>query len=208
MTKDPVATLAAQLDKPTATLIVAEDAETKYFILETALTAAALYLLKRYADKYLEGLGFDAMAKAHGRKTKEFIQKVRCGSATGSDIDEGKQAIATSKSEPPNPAAQADAVAAVEATLIENGGVRAQARTVAAWVSQAAMSECPRADRGVGKAAAMGVRVPRADAAPSVEWHVLGRNDGRGPARRPAARVESHRSRRARTGSRGLHLRR
>lgn len=145
MIKDPVATLAAQLDKPTATLIVAEDAETKYFILETALTAAALYLLKRYADKYLEGLGFDAMAEAHGRKTKEFIQKVRSGSATGSDIDEGKQelatAIATIKSEPPNPAAQADAVAAVEATLIENGGVRAQARTVAAWVSQAAMSE-------------------------------------------------------------------
>lgn len=145
MAKDPVATLAAQLDKPTATLLVTDDVQTRYFILETALTAAALYLLKRYADKYLEGLGFDAMAKEHGKKTKEFMQKVRAGAATASDIDAGKAelatAIATIKSSPPNQAAQTAAVAAVESALIESGGVRAQARAVAVLVSQTAMSE-------------------------------------------------------------------
>jgi hypothetical protein len=144
MSTQPVERLAAELDKPTATLIVSDSPQTKRFILESLLTAAALYLLKRYADTFLEGLGFDDMAKEHGKKTKEFIESVRSGAATPAYIDQNKQelesTIAFIKSKPSSKTAHTAALAAVEAEIIESGGVRAQARNVAALVAEAALS--------------------------------------------------------------------
>jgi hypothetical protein len=88
---DPVESLARDLDKSVATLVISQDDRTRRFIGELLLTAAACYLLKRYADKYLEGLGFDDMAKKHGQRTQDFLQRLRQGTADQQSVEELKE---------------------------------------------------------------------------------------------------------------------
>jgi hypothetical protein len=140
MPESTVARLAKRVDKPVATLIVSQDPETKRFIGEALLAAAAIYLLKRYCDKYLEGLGFDDIAKQHGKKTKEFIESLRAGrlqpeqiKAADSEIEETLKLV---RDHPANSAAKVSAEGAVQEAVVEVGGIKAQGREVAASVSQ------------------------------------------------------------------------
>jgi hypothetical protein len=145
MTANLSLSLAKQLDKPVATLIVSSDSGTKRFIGEALLAAAALYLLKKYCDKYLEGIGFDEIAKSHGKKTREFIEKLREGStvpeqltsSAQKDVDEAVRII---EQNPPNEAAKADAELAVEEVVIESGGLKPQGRETAILVSKVVFS--------------------------------------------------------------------
>ena len=132
--------LAKRLDKPVATLIVSGDSETKRFIGEALLIAAAVYLLQHYCDKYLEGIGFDEMAKSHGKKTKEFIGKVRDGSTAPDQLTSSAQkdiddALRIIQQHPPNAAAKSSAELAVEEAVVEAGGLKPQGRETAVLVS-------------------------------------------------------------------------
>ena len=86
-----VARLDAQLDNATATIVASDDPEKRHFIGEAILTAVAIYLLNKYADGYLEGLGFIAMAREHGEKTRAWFFKLRKGSVSGEEIKEQKE---------------------------------------------------------------------------------------------------------------------
>jgi hypothetical protein len=140
MPDSTVARLAKRVDRPVATLIVSQDAETKRFIGEALLTAAAIYLLKRYCDKYLEGLGFDDMAKQHGKKTREYIESLRDGRLQPEQIKaadpEIEVALNRVREHPANNAAKALAEGAVQEAVVEVGGVKAQGREIAAVVSE------------------------------------------------------------------------
>jgi hypothetical protein len=145
MAADVSSRLAKRLDKPVATLIVSGDSETKRFIGEALLIAAAVYLLQHYCDKYLEGVGFDEMAKSHGKKTKEFIEKLRDGSApadelTSSAKEEMNEALRIIQKSPPNAAAKSSAELAVEVVVIEAGGLKPQGRATAVLVSTVVFS--------------------------------------------------------------------
>lgn len=137
--------LAKRLDKPVATLIVSGDSETKRFIGEALLIAAAVYLLQHYCDKYLEGIGFDDMAKSHGKKTKEFIEKLRDGSTapdqlTNSAQEDLDEALRIIEQNQPNAAAQSSAELAVEEAVVEAGGLKPQGRETAVLVSTVVFS--------------------------------------------------------------------
>jgi geranylgeranyl pyrophosphate synthase len=140
MSNTTVERLAKRVDKPVATLIVSQDSETKRFIGEALLTAAVLYLLKRYCDGYLKGLGFDDMAKRHGEKTKEFIELVRSGNLQPEQISaadpEVEEALKLVRDHPTNNAAKALAESAVQEAVVEVGGIKAQGREIATAVSQ------------------------------------------------------------------------
>jgi hypothetical protein len=140
MPDSTVMRLAKRVDRPVATLIVSQDPDTKRFIGEVLLTAAAIYLLKRYCDKYLEGLGFDDAAKQHGKKTKEFIESVRAGQLQPEQIKasdpEVEEALKLIRDQPVNNAAKALAEGAVQEAVVEVGGIKAQGREIAASVSQ------------------------------------------------------------------------
>ena len=68
---DEVEALGMQLDRPSATLLVSQDGE-RYFLAEATLVAVALYLLKKYADGYLKGLGLTPRRRAMVKR------RVRC----------------------------------------------------------------------------------------------------------------------------------
>jgi hypothetical protein len=145
MTANVSSRLAKQLDKPVATLVVSSDSGVRRFIGEALLAAAALYLLKRYCDKYLEGIGFDEIAKSHAKKTKEFIEKLRGGAvdpetltaSAQADVDEAVRIIHQNA---PNDIAKADAELVIEEVVVEAGGLKPQGRETAALVSRTVFS--------------------------------------------------------------------
>jgi hypothetical protein len=55
-----------ELGQATTTLILAEHPRDRQFIGEAMLAAAALYLLKKYLDGFVEGLGVKKLGEAHG----------------------------------------------------------------------------------------------------------------------------------------------
>lgn len=59
-------TLGDELGQATATVIVAEHPRDRQFVGETLLIAAALYLLKKYLDGFVDGLGVKKLGEAHG----------------------------------------------------------------------------------------------------------------------------------------------
>lgn|GEM_PF-4553665 len=142
---DAVDTLTPQLDKAVATLVVSHDHRTKMFIGELVLSAVAIYLLKRYADKYLEGLGFDEIAKRHGRLTRTFIDDVRAGKATkrllGRFRKEREKVIDLVKAAPLSPEAMDLARADLVEVFVEAGAVRGQAEDEASKVTTIASAE-------------------------------------------------------------------
>jgi hypothetical protein len=132
--------LVPTLDKAVATLIASIDPDQKRFIGELMLTAVAAYLIKRYADKYLEGLGyFDEKAKAHGTITREFLEKIRDNSVNEQSIDGLRknfdETAALAKSKPVSASAKQYANEDIRDFIIESGAVRAQARDQADKVS-------------------------------------------------------------------------
>jgi hypothetical protein len=58
--------LGEELGHATATVIVAEHPRDRQFIGEALLAAAALYLLKKYLDGFVDGLGIKKLGEAHG----------------------------------------------------------------------------------------------------------------------------------------------
>jgi hypothetical protein len=64
--KDLLKVLGDELGQATATVIVAEHPRDRRFIGETLLAAAALYLLKKYLDGFVDGLGIKKLGEAHG----------------------------------------------------------------------------------------------------------------------------------------------
>jgi hypothetical protein len=142
VTTDGVEKLAARLDKPVATVIASQDDQTKYFIGEALLVSVALYLLNRYADKYLEGLGFDDIAKEHGRATAKFLARIRGGSISAQDLDTAKADLETSitfaRTKPNNANAHSAARADVTEMMINAGALRGQAKDEAGKVAEAA----------------------------------------------------------------------
>ena len=128
--------LAAQLDKTAATLVFSEDGD-RHFIAESVLTAVALYLLKKYADGYLKGLGFEDLAKRHGEKTKAFLRHLRAGAIPG-EADAAKADLDASldimRSRPANAQARSVALREVSLVFLEAGAVQSQAEGEAAKV--------------------------------------------------------------------------
>jgi len=74
------------LDRPTATMIVVEDAAERHFIAESLVTAAALFLLQQYAVGFLRGLGADALAERHGKACHDLFEKIRDRSVDDRDL--------------------------------------------------------------------------------------------------------------------------
>ena len=135
-----VESLSMQLDKAAATLIVSEEGE-RHFIAESALAAVTLYLLKKYADGYLKGLGFEDLAKRHGEKTLEFLRQLRAGLDAGAtalarrDLDESLGIV---RAQAPNDQARAVALEVVVQVYLEAGAIRLQAEREAGKVAAAA----------------------------------------------------------------------
>jgi hypothetical protein len=129
--------LAKQLDKPTATLIVTGGAGNRLFIGEALLVAAALYLLARYCDKFLEGIGFDELAKSHGKKTREFIEQMHAQPIAQEAIPQFEidHVLKVVQQNSQNLDAMAAAETAVEADVIAMGGLKMQGKKTATLVS-------------------------------------------------------------------------
>lgn len=134
---DDVDGLGARLDKAMATLVVSTQGE-RHLIAESALVAVALYLLNKYADGFLKGLGFEDLAARHGRKTGEFLRQLRAGpdaaamAAARDDLDE---ALVVLRAHAQNEPARAAALEAVVLAYLDAGAVRPQAQREAAKVA-------------------------------------------------------------------------
>ena len=140
MSANPVDSLARKLDRPVATLVVSNDDAVRRFILEALIAAAATYLLKRYGDNYLKGLGFDAMAEEHGRRTRAFFEKLRAGEADEAEINAARAdldaEIGQARGQAGSPHLREAARAELVEMLVEAGAIRAQAEDVAAMVER------------------------------------------------------------------------
>jgi hypothetical protein len=132
---DEVEALGMQLDRASATLLVSKDGE-RHFLAATTLAAVALYLLKKYADGYLKGLGLDAAATRHGEKTRALLTQLRSGpdlllDKARFDFDES---VRTLREHGPDAKAQGAARDALVEAFVDAGAVRLQAEGEAAKV--------------------------------------------------------------------------
>ena len=101
------------------------------------ITQAGPDLLKKYADGYLKGLGFEDLAKRHGEKTKAFLRHLRTGAIAG-ETDAAKAdldaSLDTMRSRPADAQARSVALREVSLVFLEAGAVRSQAEGEAAKV--------------------------------------------------------------------------
>lgn len=128
-----------RVDKTTATLLVSSDPEVKRFISEALFIGALLFLIQKYCAGLLKGLGFDALAEAHGKQAATFLKKLKAGGVTDVDIKEAKEQAAQSvqavRGQALTETAESQAASSVEAELLEAGALPAQARDVTVTLS-------------------------------------------------------------------------
>ena len=128
------------LDKATATLVVTDDPEKRHLIGEALLVGAALFLVQKYCAAFLEGVGLHDAAKAHGRKARQFLARVRSGSLRDQDVDQEKKDVGQalqeiSDCEPANGPASGER--AVHRLLRESGATTQQAERISKSVTRA-----------------------------------------------------------------------
>lgn len=132
--------LGVQLDKTTATLIFSENGD-RHLLAESVLAGIALFLLKKYADGYLKGLGLEDLAKKHGEMTMEFLRRLRDGpGAIETEVAEGdlNESLETVRACVPNDRAKAIALEVTIQVYVDAGAVRLQAEREAGKVAAAA----------------------------------------------------------------------
>jgi hypothetical protein len=83
--------LQSRLDKAAATGIATEDPKERDFILEATFGAVALFLLEKYCDGFLEGLGLSEVARSHGERVRKFLLKIRSKALSKVDIETEKR---------------------------------------------------------------------------------------------------------------------
>ena len=129
-----------RIDKTTATLLVSSDPQKKRLIGEAVFIGAVLFLIQQYCAGLLKGLGFEAMAEAHGKKAAEFLRKLKTGQVTDADISEAKERAAESvqavRGQALTETSESQAAASLEAELVDAGALPAQAQEVTGALSQ------------------------------------------------------------------------
>jgi hypothetical protein len=85
------------------------------------------------------------MARKHGKRTKEFLDRIRSGSVAPEEIDRGKteleETIDLVRKKPSSPAAKSAARAAVESAVLESGAFKPQAQEAGELVDRLAWAE-------------------------------------------------------------------
>ena len=87
--------VARALDPATATIVIAETPEERRFVGEALLLAAGLFLLQQYASGFLDGLGLQEKAKAHGAAARGWLSGLRSGQPSDGDLARQRQAVAS-----------------------------------------------------------------------------------------------------------------
>ena len=130
--------------KPAATVLLSTDADEKPFIAEAFVIGATVFLLQRYAEGFLIGLGFDDMAERHGKRARGFLSRLRSGNVEDAELaaarEEAEAAVSEVRHHPPDPAGRREAERAVATELIEAGSIRAAAEDIARGLSAAVLA--------------------------------------------------------------------
>jgi hypothetical protein len=132
--------LGTKLDKAAATLLVSDKGD-RHLLAETVLAGIALFLLKKYADGFLKGLGLEDLAKKHGEKTVEFLRRLRAGpdahetETARQDLDVTLEEV---RAHAPTDRARAIALEVTVQIYLDAGAVRSQAEREALKVAAAA----------------------------------------------------------------------
>jgi hypothetical protein len=133
----------SKVDKASATLLVSNDSDRKRFIAESLLAGAVVYLLTKYCDGFLRGLGYDALAEKHGKKAAELLSELRTGEIIQLHLDDAQrdlgESISIIRDKPGIDAALKQGTDYVMQPLLEAGAVRAQAREVANTIAELAL---------------------------------------------------------------------
>ena len=81
------------LDPTTATIVIAETPDERRFIGEALLLAAGLFLLQEYASGFLDGLGLQEKAKAHGEAARAWLSTLRSGQPSDNEMAHQRQLV-------------------------------------------------------------------------------------------------------------------
>lgn len=128
--------VSAAVGRPAATALVVEDTDERHFITEATLLAAALYVLKKYVDGFLKGLGVEQLGQEHGELAIRTIRDAREAVAADPAVVAGKvvalvQALRTKVSA----TARLQAEMEVQHELVEHGLPTEEAAAISARVS-------------------------------------------------------------------------
>ena len=130
--------IAAALGQPAATAIAADDVNDRYFIAEAVLTAAALFVLKKYADGFLKGLGVERLGEEHGELAIRTLRDAHEALAEYPErvIRTAEILIETLRTKV-TPTARLQAEEAVQRELIEHGLPQQEAAEISVRISTA-----------------------------------------------------------------------
>lgn len=132
------------LDNATLTVIVTDK---RAFILESFIIGAGVYLVRKYCDGFLKGIGkkVEALGEANAEAAVELLAKLRSSSFSETDLENEKRSLAPvvdrihQNSE--NPEGKLSAEATVREFLQQCGVPESQAKTNAKAITSALFDE-------------------------------------------------------------------
>ncbi len=118
-----------------ATSLSTDDYQEQKLIAETILVGITYFLLNKYFESFFEGLGFNEMAKKHGKTVQELLRAIRKKKGIDKTIGEAKTILNQSGTkieyDETEKLAHMQAIEALSDLLYENGASREQANNVA-----------------------------------------------------------------------------
>jgi hypothetical protein len=127
------------VSKPVATLIVTPDPRERRFIGEALLAGAMVYVLQKYCEGFLKGLGIIDLAESHGKRAAELLRTLRSDQDPQPAIESATADLAASvelvRTRHDAGEARASAEQELARTLASHGALPEQAREIAAGVT-------------------------------------------------------------------------
>lgn len=118
-----------------ATSLSTDDYQEQKLIAETILVGITYFLLNKYFESFFEGLGFNEMAKKHGKTVQKLLRAIRKKKGIDKTIGEAKTILNQSGTkieyDETEKLAHMQAIEALSDLLYENGASREQANNVA-----------------------------------------------------------------------------
>jgi hypothetical protein len=139
---DVLSRVAKAVGRPAATVIAVEDPDERHFIAEAALMAVALYVLKKYADGFLKGLGVERLGEQHGELAIRTLEDARQAIAADPALVARKaENLVQSLRTRVSATARLQAEEAVQRELVEQGLPTTEAAVISARVTTACLGD-------------------------------------------------------------------
>jgi hypothetical protein len=127
------------IGRPAATVVASDDVAERQMLPELTFSAVVLYLIAKYLDGFVEGLGVKKLGTVQGRRAADLLRRAKKGLLDLPELEsfdsELSRALQTETFRDRNAEAVASGERAVASVLLERGVIETEARAIARGIS-------------------------------------------------------------------------